>query len=179
VLERRHVGAPDDHKIAIAPRIRRLANLRAHQFDVDHVLDADMMVRALGQELVLDFDPSEAGRLDHVDRAMQMHRIAPSARAVEDERKRANGADVDSDTHHLGQREVGFGDALDVAESAAAEINRRETCGLGEFGAQRIEHDRRFDERRALEHCSQLVHESRGSFKTDRAGPEVGRRVPI
>ena len=78
------------------------------------------MMGALGQYLVLDLDRGETGRLDHIDGPVQMHRIAPSAAAVEDQRQPAYCADVHADAHHLGKRQVRLGDALDIAECTAA-----------------------------------------------------------
>jgi hypothetical protein len=112
----------------------------------------------LGISWSSNLDSRKARRLDHVDRAVQMHRIAPSARAVEDERQAGDGADVDPDAHHFGQRQVGLGDALDIAEAAAAQVQRGEARGLGELRANRIEDDRRFDERRGAYHFTQACH---------------------
>jgi hypothetical protein len=129
------VSAAYDHEVGVATRPDRLADLGGHQLGRDHVLDPNMMMGALGQQLVLDLDAGEARGLNHIDGPVQMHRVAPAAGAVEDQWETAYGADVEVQPHHFCDREVGLGDALDVAEPAAAEIERGESGGLGELGA--------------------------------------------
>lgn len=128
------VGAADDDKVSIAARRDGLGDLGPHQFLRDHVLDADVMVGALGQELILNLDRTKPGCLAHADRAMHVHRIAPAAGAVEDQRQRADGADFETSLRHLGQREVCLGPAFDVAHRPAAQVEGSESRRLGELG---------------------------------------------
>ena len=88
-----------------------------------------------------------------------MHRIAPSACTVEDQRQPAYGADVHADAHHLGKREVGLGYALDIAHRTAAEIDGGETGCLGKLGGQRIEDDGRFNQRVTADHLAEIAHD--------------------
>jgi hypothetical protein len=69
----------------------------------------------------------------------------PSRGTVQDEREPAHAADVDADADHLGQRQIRLGDTLDVAESAAAQIERREVRRFSELRTQRVEYDGCFD----------------------------------
>ncbi len=124
------VGAADDHEIGVAARRHRGADLGLHQLGRDHVLDPDMMVGAFRQQLILDLDRGKPGRFAGHDRAADMHRVAPAAGAVENQRQRADGADVERGLGHLGQRQVGLGAGLDVAHRAAAEIERAEPRSL-------------------------------------------------
>jgi hypothetical protein len=141
----RGVRARDDEEIAARPRGDRLRDLGGHQVRRNDVLDPDVMMGALGQDLVLDLDGAEARGLGHAHGAMHVHGVAPAASAVENERKRTDGADIDPELHHFGQREIGLGDALDVSERSAAEIERTKSRGLRELGADRIEHQRGHD----------------------------------
>jgi hypothetical protein len=97
------VGAADDHEIRIAAGRHRGPDLRLHQLRRDHVLDADMVVGAFRDQLVLDLDRREPCRLARRNRAPDMHRVAPAAGAVEDQRQVADGADVERRLGHLGQ----------------------------------------------------------------------------
>ena len=95
------------------------------------MLDADVMVRPLRHQLVLDLDRREAGRLAHLDGAAYVHGIAPAAGTVEDQRQRACHPDLEPRLAHLGQAEIGLGPAFDVPHGAAAEVQHLESCCRG------------------------------------------------
>jgi len=54
----------------------------------------------------LELDRAKSGGLGHCDGAVDMHRVAPAAGAVEDQRQRAHGPDIEPGLRHLGEREV-------------------------------------------------------------------------
>ncbi len=110
------------------------------------MLDAEVMLDAARQHLVLDLDRLEARGLGQRDGAVHVHRIAPAAAGVEHDRQLAGRAHVDRDLRHLGQRDVGLGHAFVPAERAAAQVDRLEAGLLGEPRHDRIERDRRDDE---------------------------------
>ena len=136
------VGAGDDQEVRTAPGRHRFLHLGRHQLHRDHVLDPDVMVCALGHELVLDLDRREAGRLAHADRPVHVHGIAVAARAVEDQGQRRDGADIDGDLAHLGDVQVCLERDLLVPGRAAAEVARRKARRLGHPRHQRIENQR-------------------------------------
>ena len=103
------------------------------------MLDADVVVRALRDQLVLDLDRREAGRLGHRDRAVHVHRVAEPRRAVEDQRELRHGADREPALCDVGDVEVRLEHRLFVAELPAAEIERLEAGRLGQAGHQWIE----------------------------------------
>ena len=107
------------------------------------MLDPDVVMRALGHELIIDLDRREPGGLGHADGPMHVHGIAVPTRAVEDERQRRNRADVESGLTHLGQIEVRLQRDLLIPGRAPAEITRAEPGRLGHPRHQRIEHERR------------------------------------
>ena len=72
------------------------------------MLDADVVMGPLRHELIFDLDGREAGRLTHADGAVHVHGIAEPARAVENQRQRGDGADLDGHLTHLGQVEIGL-----------------------------------------------------------------------
>ena len=115
----------------IAPRRHALLDLGDHQLDRHHVLDADVMMRPLRQDLVLDLDRREASRLRHAHGAVHVHGVAEPAGAIEHERQRRHGANVERGLAHLRDVEVGLGDALHVAGRAAAEVGRLEARLIG------------------------------------------------
>jgi hypothetical protein len=117
-----------------------------------------MVVGAFRDQLVLDLDRREAGRLARRNRAPDMHRVAPAAGAVEDQRQVADGADVERRLGHLGQRQIGFGAGLDVAHRAATEIQRLKPGGLGQQGRDRVEYERRIDRLRPGDQTAEFVH---------------------
>ena len=112
----------------------------------DQVVDADVMLDAARQQLVLDLDRRKAGRLRQRDRPVDVHRIAPAAAGIEHDRQPADRAHVDGDLGKLGQREIGLGDAFEPAERAAAQVDRLEARILGEPRHDRIERARRDDQ---------------------------------
>ena len=152
------------------------ADFRRHQFGWDHVLDTNMVVRALGQYLILDFDSSKPSRLDHIDGPVQMHWITEAASTVQDQGQAADCADIDSEPHHLGDGQICLGDALDVAQATATEIECREARPLGELGAEWIEHHRRLHQEIAVNHFTQSRHclnSSDGKNLTQRKAHQV------
>src|SRR5262249_27283211 len=78
-------------------------------------------------------------------------------RGVEPNPQLARGADVNRLRYHLGQRQIGHGDAFDPAERTAAEIDRLEARILGEPRHDRIEHERCDDELLAANELTELV----------------------
>jgi hypothetical protein len=113
------------------------------------VLDAHVVVGALGHELVLDLDGREARCLAHADGAVHVHGVAVAARAVQDERQRGDRADVDRGLAHLGDVEVGLEGDLLVAGGAAAEVAGGEASRLHHARHQRVEDERRGGGQRA------------------------------
>ena len=71
-----------------------------HEFGRHQVIDADVMLDAARQQLVLDLDGGEAGGLGQRDGPVHVHRIAPAAAGIEHDRQLARRAHVD---RHLGQ----------------------------------------------------------------------------
>ena len=115
------VGAPDDHRVRVGAGGDRLPDSVGGEPDRHQAVDADVVLDPPRQDLVLDLDALDAGRLRHGDGAVDVDRIAPAAAGVEHHRDRRHRADVDHDLDHLGQGKPGLGDALVPAERAAAE----------------------------------------------------------
>lgn len=124
-------------------RARGLAHLGRHQFQRQHVFSADMVVRALGQYLILDFYRGKTRGLGHAHGVMHVHWVAKTRRAVEYQRQIARGANVDAGLTQLRDVEIRFKTAVEIADSAAAEIQHLEAGGFGEFGAEWIKHSGR------------------------------------
>jgi hypothetical protein len=120
------------------------------QLHRDHVLDPDVMVRALGHELVLDLDGGSAGCLAHPNGPMHVHGIAVATGPIEDEGQRRDSPDVEGGLAHLGQVEIGLQRHFEIAGRAAAEIAGCEAGRLRHLGHEGIEDQRRGDGQRTL-----------------------------
>src|SRR5712691_5378114 len=150
------IGAGDDHEVGIGARRQRFLDLLDHESGRHQVIDADVMLDPPRQQLILDLDCGDARRLAHRDRAAHVDRVAPTPAGVEDDRQLAYGPHVHHDLDHLGQRQVGLGDAFEPAERTAAQIERLEPCLLGEPRHDRIERHRGNDEAFAAHELSEL-----------------------
>ena len=148
----------DDQHVGICARRHRGLDALDHEFGRHQVLDAEMMLDAARQHLVLDLDRLESRRLGECDGTVHVHRIAPAAAGVEHDRQLAGRAHVDGDLGHFGQRDVRFGHAFVPAERAAAQVDRLEARFLGEPRHDRIERDRRDDEIVAADEFLEFLH---------------------
>ena len=119
---RTRVGAPDDHQVRVGAGRHRLPDSVGGEPDRHQVVDADVVLDPARQQLVLDLDALDAGRLRHGDGAVDVDRVAPAAAGVQHHRDLGDGADIDHHLDHLGQRQAGLGDALVPAERAAREV---------------------------------------------------------
>ncbi len=107
------------------------------------MLDADVVMSALGQQLILDFDGGEPGGLRHGYGAVHVHGVAPAPRGVQDQGQAGHGADFQSRMHHFREVEIGLQHRFCVTGGPAAQIERLVSRGFGHFRHQRIEHQRR------------------------------------
>ena len=152
------IGTRDDQHVGICARRDRSLHPLDHEFDWHQVLDAEMMLDAARQHLILDLDRLEARGFGECDRAVHVHRVAPAAAGVEHDRQLAGRAHIDRDLRHLGQGDVGLGHAFVPAERAAAQVDRLEARFLGEPRHNRIERDRRDDEVVAADQFTKFRH---------------------
>jgi hypothetical protein len=135
----------DDEEVRVAACRHRLRHLGRHQFRGNHVLDADVVVGPLRDELVLDLDGFEAGRLAHADGAVHVHGIAVAAGTVQDQGQRRDSVNVQRGLAHLRHVEIGLEGDLLVAGGAAPEIAGGETHRLHHLGHQRVQDEGRGD----------------------------------
>jgi len=64
----------------------RLGDFFQHQLCRDQVIDADVVLDAAREQLVLELDCGEARRFGEGDGAVHVHRIAPAAARIQDDR---------------------------------------------------------------------------------------------
>ena len=69
------IRAGDDDKRRVASHAYGLTHFSGHELLRHHVFQADVMVCALGQNLVFDLDRGESGCLRHADGVMHVHRV--------------------------------------------------------------------------------------------------------
>src|SRR5690606_10714958 len=80
------VGAGDDDEVFVATGACGGFDLRHHEFLRHHVFDADVMVRPLRQDLVLDLDGGETRGFGHLHGVPDVHGVAEAGCGVEYER---------------------------------------------------------------------------------------------
>ena len=117
----------------------------------------DVMVGALGQDLILDFDCGEAGRFRKPHRVVDVHRVAESGRRIQDERQVAHGADFQTRLGQSRDIEIRFQAAFEITERAAPQVQDLEPGGLCELGAQGIENGWGDERAVAREQLAQLL----------------------
>ncbi len=80
------VCSGDDHEVGIGAGRDRLGNFLQHQLGRDQMVDADVVLDTARQQLVLELDRGEARRFGEGNRPVHVHRIAPAAARVQDNR---------------------------------------------------------------------------------------------
>jgi hypothetical protein len=101
------------------------------------MLDADVVVGALGKYLVLDLNADETRGLGNVNRSVLMHGIAPAACPVENEGAITYTDDLETRLRHLRERNVRFKNGLSIAHRPTTEMERFKTrlrCKLAHQG---------------------------------------------
>ena len=117
------VGAAHDHEIRIAARGHRVLDFH-HQFLARHrVLDALMVMHALGEYLVFDMQARRARLLDFAHAAHHVQRLAVTRAAIHDHRNFHRVADHARGVGQFGQCNQRFAGRVTYAQLITADMH--------------------------------------------------------